>query len=303
MIKSYVFVVLAGVLLSTNSIAAEPQTGSVYLVPGWISNKRDSASDFSCSKGQFRYRQNLLRVALQSGKLRQSKSNYYNIATFAGYFSDDPVAKDEIVTKVKATIDKDLAEMDRLVAKQSYFLFVGDYGSFQGDLDSIFRFSMPRGPDSKDPYNADKYNYDWEKSSFSVFAGIGIIHNSLMTDIVVSPKEWKDKWKGLFQNAGDSLASRLLFDSKMNPVLAEIFDKDSGKTILSWAVPGVNQQKLQAMIPETPASEYNFENCDSLNPDYYSNPNTAEKAGALLDGLSQKIDNINKHGGLNFKFW
>jgi hypothetical protein len=306
MIKNYVFVVLAGALLSTNAIAAEPKSNPVYLVPGWISNK-NPAPDFSCSQGQSRYRQHLLYMALEGGRLEKSKSNYYNLATFLGYFADNPVAKDEIVTKVQATIDKDVAAMDALVAKRPYFLFVGDYGSSQGEGHIRFSISMPEGPNdwNGDKVRSDKYAYNWEKNSFHVSAYGPHAAGSLSTDIVTSSKEWKDKWQGIFQYAGDSLASRLLLDNKMNPVLAEIFDKDSGKTVLSWAAPGVNQQKLQAMIPETPASEYDFENCDSLNPDYYKNPNVADKMGGALDGLNQKIDSFNKraNGSLNFKFW
>lgn len=262
-------IILGGsLLLASSAFAAPSQSEQVYLMPKWfLHSEKPKLSAHSCLVGQADYKEELMRHALRLGNSQVptiSKTNYYALATYLGYFSDVPVEKDAIVEKARETIDKDFAVMVATIRKAHYILFVGDYGA-HGTLFRNLSAQIVLPLWYTGITNEDKY--DWSTNSFQVYSRY--MDWRLQKKVYASSKEWQEKWEPLFASANKNLASRLLMDKDLHPLLAEIFDRKTGKTILSWVAEGMDVNKLQALVPDTPAADYDFNNCDSLNPDYY----------------------------------
>jgi hypothetical protein len=176
------------------------------------------------------------------------------------------VQKDEIVEKVKPTVDRDIQRIANLIHSGAYFLFVGESGA---SLEAVW---LPRIGQPILQSDGSFGHYDWKSNSFGVQAQSQFIYyGAIDKSISASPKDWKQKWEPIFSDDNKGkLGGRLLLDSQLRAVLAEIFDKKSGKTVLKWAAEGQDADELSALIPETPESDYNFDRCFDLNPDYFS---------------------------------
>jgi hypothetical protein len=285
-------IILGGsLLLASTAFAAPSPSEQVYLLPRWfVSQFKYEPNALSCLAGQADYQDELLHLALvykNSKSHSFSKKSYYDLATILGYFSDNPVGKDAIVEKVKGTIDADFSATAARLSQANYVLIVGDYGGgYHGAISSTLRGNYS----ATQLLPAIDGDYDWVSNTFRVSA-----ESRLTKGIYASSKEWKDKWQPLFASADKTLASRLLLGKDLHPLLAEIFDRQTGKTVLSWAAEGMDVNKLQALVPDTPAADYDFNKCDSLNPDYYkktlgeSNTDGSDAVNNAIQGFFGKL--------------
>ncbi len=273
---------LISLFFAASTMAAVNQ--EVFLMPIWVEpadgvyRSEYPKNDQSCLSGQWGYRYidgALFQMALLNQPLK-GKQNYLAGASWLGYFPEDPVEMDNIIEKVKPIIDKDFQEMRKFIARKPYFLFVGATMYAQGvyrrmDLNRVF-------------FNGTRYHmpyfdvYDWNTDAFQTRSGrysnMGEYLDETPAPFKVTAKEWKEKYSGLLdtKSGNKTLGSRLLLDSNFKPVLAQIFVRETGKTILKWSPKGVDAEEISALVPETPAADYDFrkiDGCRSLNPDYF----------------------------------
>jgi hypothetical protein len=287
-------IILGGsLLLASTAFAAPSPSEQVYLLQRWfVKDYANQPNTRSCLVGQADYQEELVNRAM-SIEHRDSayftKKSYYSLGTLLGYFSDSPVERDAIVEKVKGTIDKDFAAIAVPLKKANYLLFVGDSGARNSDNSTQhIKLSLPDlGNANNGTLVTENIAYSWMLNSVSVVAeSVYLCHFAyscahrqgidwerdkvrLYSNITASSKDWEGYLKPLLIPSGEKVASRLLTDKDLRPLLAEIFDRKTGKTVLSWAADGMDIKKLQALVPETPAADYDFNKCDSLNPDYY----------------------------------
>lgn len=260
----------------------------VYLYPSLIKNNdRTYANgygaddDSSCDSAQSKYRGKLLGYA-EMGRQIKGKQAYFATATYLGYFSDDPVEMEEIAERSKKTIDADFMQMKDVINAEHYFLFAGiDHGNEVWD-DREIHISLPTFS-----------NYNWEENfaTFRIYASTikNLFHDVFLSNgqnekqieslhtISVSAREWKDKYSKYFGdvsgNGGnrDLYAARILSDANHSIVLADIFDRKSGKSIVRWSPNGSDVNEMAKLVPEKPLAAYNFNpyGCSSLNTAYF----------------------------------
>jgi hypothetical protein len=247
----------------------------VTLMPGWIvspTEKMNRANSHFCSDGMQMYMAKILSSAFQNQIPPLTKIAYYNIATNLGYSSKDPADRDDIIEKIQPIVDKDILTMTGMLKKGNYFLFVGDLGQSLV-LPDFSMQSIMSGVGSvillPEVWNNQGRNeiYDWATNSFKVYGGDSLKFST----IKATSKEWKEKWQPMLGHENwENIAGRILMDSKLHEVLAEIFDKKTGKTLVKWGAKGINVDQVSALIKDTPAAEYNFDQCGNLNPAYFT---------------------------------
>jgi len=315
---------LATLFFCSAAIATEAPSKSVYVMAGW-SGVGQSKDPQSCEIGQYRYQRFLLDNALKNNLSLSTKSDYYSFATWLGYFSDDPVEKSEIAQKIKPIADRESAEMIQRVQNGQYFLFAGSLGSEPDvarsasfhNISLAFRFPAFGNYDWENDVLSASFGTYWKprlnrytgKSELYLEHADWTASPTLSTitpkiTIQVTPKEWKEYWEaqiGLKQTNHSSdglnhLGARMLTDSYLRPLLAQIFIRSTGKTIVSWAAEGQDLKKLTALVPELPAEKYQSASCDGLNPEYFKTPTS--RGG--LQGIDDSINKLNEK--LNFQF-
>jgi len=281
MIKKLITVGIAAGLFAANITATNAQTTqtkadqqqsvvTILPMPGWVGG--DKSNRRLCAVGIQEYTTKVWTSVALGSRPPLSKANYYSYATYLGYFSDDPVQKDEIVEKVRNIVDKDLLAMSELMRKGAYFLYVGELGTHLNN--DITNMNSPVNKQITMP-NIDDVGlngpYHWETNSFNVSnAPTGLASNFSHT-VSATPTEWKEKWQPIFAKENrKNLGGRLVVDRTWKPVFAEIFDKKSGQTLVKWGVPGVNIEAMGSLIKETPAADYDLKQCGDLNPSYYT---------------------------------
>lgn len=330
----YVVIVCLASMFSLTAMAAsnEGTKPEIFVVPQWVTEKNDffasstanePVSERSCLKGQWRYKYRydafvgrpsygLLGMVIHNIPI-QSKSAYYSYATYLGYFSDDPAEKAEIAEKVKPIVDNDLQEMRELMARKPYFLFVGNFvrsynSGSNGDYDSIPMTSFATVSIGLPTFEA----YDWNNGQVIMRSRVeGSIQNSqviqhLDAAFPVTPQEWKELFTDTFgsRKGREKLATRLLLNSQFEPVIAEVFMRDTGRTLLKWAPKGIDVDKFSALIPDVPATEYEFgknASCNSLNMSYFS-VDTQSQSNNEASSISSKLMSKMLPGGLP-KLW
>jgi hypothetical protein len=252
-----------------NNGAQEQSKVAILQMPGWVGDK---STGRVCSIGMRAYKAKILTSAALGGRPPLSKASYYAYATYLGYFSDDPVQKDEIVEKVRSIVDRDLLAMSEMVRKGAYFLYVGEVGSVLNN--DITQMNSPVNRQITMPNLVEigfQGPYNWETNSFEVADATTGLSSNFSRTITASPKEWKEKWQPIFAPENrHNLAGRLLIDRAWKPVFAEIFDKRTGQTIVKWGVAGTDVERMSAFIKETPAADYDLKNCGDLNPSYFT---------------------------------
>jgi len=237
----------------------------------------------SCEAGQAAYRGKLLGYAANN-YLIEGKQNYYNFATYMGYFSDDPVEREEIVDKVKPTIDADLKAAQALIRENEYFLLnyseANDAKTKRGFLFGEGSYAIPRYVDVR---------YDWENNSaeFTVL-GSRVVATGMEKHrfrIEVSAKEWRDRYSKYFGDArgkgrnSNLVATRSLVRFSQNQnghgyfdtVFIELYDAKTGKSITRYSPTEVDINALAKVVPQVPISKVdrNRYGCKSLNKKYY----------------------------------
>lgn len=243
----------------------------------------------SCDEGQVDYRERLLGYAADNVQIG-GKQGYYNIGTFLGYFSDDPVERDGIVKKVKPIIDADMEEARAIVRHNNYLLLnysKAPYSETRGSFMFGDRgHSIPRSI-----FVSTNKRYDWESGTARFRVHIEAQQLALASSdseysIEVSAKEWRDKYAKYFgdlhgKGGNESLvATRSLVRYKhypntdigyFEPVYVELYDAKSGKSIVRWSPTGGDVEALSKLVPQVPAAKVpgNQYGCKNLNRSYY----------------------------------
>lgn len=237
--------------------------------------------ELTCDSAQSKYRGKLLGYAEMDREIK-GKQAYFAIATFLGYFSDDPVEMEEIAEKAKKPIDADFIRMKEIINAEHYFLFVST------DIEGAGVWGE-RNINVRLP-SFIKYNWEENLATFRIFeSNIGEAPNVKVFlavnekeryqdhTISVNAKEWRDKYSKYFGDVsgrgGDRnlYATRILSDENHSVVLAEIFDRKTGKSIVRWSPDGSDVNELVKLAPEKPLAAYNFNpyGCSSLNTSYF----------------------------------
>jgi hypothetical protein len=259
---------------------ADKEKAKVILIPGWVWNNANVNELYvtitpemkrSCSYGMLEYTSKLLGAAAQNNKPPLTKPSYYAYGTFLGYFSNDPVEKESIADKVAPVVDRDLLAMSKSIKEGSYFLVVGDLGAAWNLPDPIGdSFEGRLGAGDNLP-SIDKQPYSWEDNSFAVKIG------GRKMSIPTTAKEWKEKWQPVFAPENrPNIAGRILLNSHIYFVMAEIFDKKTGATLLKWGAKDVDANtvnRLSALIKDSPAKDYDVNQCGDLNASYFTAKN------------------------------
>jgi len=290
MMKSLVKLFLFCLALTINMAARadadeEYSLDDVYLVPGWISYSIFEESS-SCQSGQWSYRLELLRYVRNRWYIApDNMKSYYNKGTLLGYFSDNesPAEMLAIAKKVQPIVDKDLEEMRAQMAKKSFFLLVGDYSMTltSGTRSDVNFFTQTFGSTGLPSVS----EYQWEKGKIRSYVMVG--GETYIGTINATPQQWSQNFEKYFGPRGteirdladQELASRVLLNWKLELLVADIFNKKTGKSLLRWSSSPELLNLATHLVPELPASAYDFNpyKCESLNPAYYSDRKSKSK--------------------------